>query len=117
MSTQTMPHVQVKQKYQVTIPYDIRQRVNIHEGDMLEVKEFQGMIVFIPKIIVYKDKALDDEQEQVKRLQDAYALLAKKRSAPPKTKEKLFELMDDAQTQTEHNGFTQEILDQIIHEK
>ncbi|WP_139282222.1 AbrB/MazE/SpoVT family DNA-binding domain-containing protein [Thiothrix caldifontis] len=39
-----MTYVQVKRKYQVTIPAALRKRLNLHEGDMLEVREQEGVI-------------------------------------------------------------------------
>lgn len=113
-----MPYVQVKQKHQITIPYELRQELDLHQGDMLEAKIFQGMLVFIPKIFVSKDQALDDEAEQERRMLKAYELLATKRANPEKKNpKKLLELMGSVSQETIENGLTQEILDQIINEK
>lgn len=49
-----MPHVQVKQKYQVTIPLSIRKKISLHEGDMLEAVERDGLIILIPKALTNK---------------------------------------------------------------
>ena len=49
-----MPHVQVKQKYQVTIPLSIRQKISLNEGDMLEAVERNGLIILIPKTLTNK---------------------------------------------------------------
>lgn len=46
-----MTYVQVKQKYQVTIPAAIRKRLNLHEGDMLEVREQDGLLVLVPQTV------------------------------------------------------------------
>jgi AbrB family looped-hinge helix DNA binding protein len=112
----TMPYVQVKQKHQVTIPYELRQKLDLHEGDMLEAKIFQGMLVLIPKIIVSKDTQLDDKAEQEKRMLKAYEMLAQKRANPP-SHENLENRIESMQDQAEKAGFTQDKLDQIIHEK
>lgn len=53
--------------------------------------------------------------EQVDDLQTVYELLAKKRKTPPNNKQKLFELMDAIQTQTEKNGFTQQKLEKLLN--
>lgn len=50
-----MPYVQVKQKYQVTIPAAIRKKIAINEGDMLEAVEKDGLIVLIPKLLMRKN--------------------------------------------------------------
>jgi len=39
----TMPYVQVKQKYQVTIPATLRNQLDIHEGDTLEASIDNGV--------------------------------------------------------------------------
>ena len=111
-----MPYVQVKQKHQITIPYELRQELDLQEGDMLEAKIFQGMLFFIPKVFVSKDQALEDEAEQERRMLKAYELLAIKRANPP-SREKVAASIEAMQEQAEKNGLTQEILDQIINEK
>jgi AbrB family looped-hinge helix DNA binding protein len=116
MSTKVMPHVQVKQKYQVTIPHDIRQRINLNEGDILEVKEFQGMIVFIPKIIVPKNQVSDSEIEQC--LDEAYKVLEAKKKAHYKINNKqLSQKMDRLSDKAVNNGMTSEILEDILNDQ
>jgi len=44
-----MPYVQVKQKYQVTIPAAIRKKISLHEGDTLEAVERDGVIILAPQ--------------------------------------------------------------------
>ena len=44
-----MAYVQVKQKYQVTIPLAIRKKMHLQEGDTLEAIERDGFIVLIPQ--------------------------------------------------------------------
>ncbi|WP_038139976.1 AbrB/MazE/SpoVT family DNA-binding domain-containing protein [Thiothrix lacustris] len=46
-----MTYVQVKHKYQVTIPAALRKRLNLHEGDMLEVREQDGLLVLVPQTV------------------------------------------------------------------
>ena len=50
----TMSYVQVKQKYQITIPAMLRKELEIHEGDTLEASIESGHIVFTPKEIITK---------------------------------------------------------------
>lgn len=50
----TMPYVQVKQKYQVTIPAILRNQLGIHEGDTLEASVDNGHIIFTPQEIIKK---------------------------------------------------------------
>ena len=51
----TMPYVQVKQKYQVTIPAALRSQLDIHEGDTLEASIDNGHIIFTPQEIIKKE--------------------------------------------------------------
>ena len=45
-----MPYIQVKQKYQVTIPTNVREAIGIHEGDTLEARAENGNIVLVPQL-------------------------------------------------------------------
>ena len=56
VAEQKMPYVQIKQKYQVTIPASIRKKISLNEGDMLEAIERDGFIVFIPQKLQRKQK-------------------------------------------------------------
>ncbi len=56
-----MPHVQVKQKYQVTIPASIRRKIALDEGDMLEAVEKDGLIILIPKALKRKYAKPEDK--------------------------------------------------------
>ena len=47
-----MPLVKVKNKFQVTIPTEIRGEAHIKEGDILEVAVRNNAIVFRPKVVV-----------------------------------------------------------------
>ena len=47
-----MAYVQIKQKYQVTIPAAIRKKIELREGDTLEAIERDGLIVLIPQNLV-----------------------------------------------------------------
>jgi len=52
-----MSLVKVKEKYQVTIPSAIRDRLSLKVGDMLEIERENDQIVLKPKIIVDKSEA------------------------------------------------------------
>jgi AbrB family looped-hinge helix DNA binding protein len=53
-----MPLVKVKEKYQVTLPTEIRQKAGLAVGDLLEV-EIQGTkITLTPKSVVDREIAL-----------------------------------------------------------
>lgn len=54
-----MPLVKVKGKFQVTIPADIRQRLALKVGDVLEAEVEENKIVLKPKTVVDRSKALE----------------------------------------------------------
>lgn len=49
-----MPVVRVKRKFQVTIPAEVRKRLDLAEGDYLEVTEEDNQIVLKPKLVLDK---------------------------------------------------------------
>ncbi len=55
---QFMPLVRVKQKFQVTLPAEVREQLDIEEGDLLEAVVANDSVVLTPKVVVGK-KGLD----------------------------------------------------------
>lgn len=53
-----MPLVRVKQKFQVTLPVEVREQLDIGEGDLLEATVQDKSVVLTPKAVVDK-KSLD----------------------------------------------------------
>ena len=51
--------VTVKPKFQVTIPAKLRERVDLHEGDLMEASVVEGGILFSPKAVVDRNAAAD----------------------------------------------------------
>ena len=47
-----MPLVRIKQKFQVTIPANIRAKLGLEEGELLEASTKGGTIVLTPKAVV-----------------------------------------------------------------
>lgn len=54
-----MPYIKIKQKFQITIPVAIRKKLNLLEGDILEIKEVNGEIILTPKILTRKENNAD----------------------------------------------------------
>lgn len=50
---------ELRTKSQITIPKEIIKKLNLSEGDKLEVYEKDGMIYMIP-VVVYPQKYVDD---------------------------------------------------------
>lgn len=51
-----MAYVRVKQKYQVTIPAAIRDKIHLHEGDTLEATGQDGNILLVPQEITDRNR-------------------------------------------------------------
>lgn len=54
-----MPYIKIKQKFQITIPVAIRKKLNLLEGDILEIKEVNGEIILTPKLLTRKENNAD----------------------------------------------------------
>jgi AbrB family looped-hinge helix DNA binding protein len=52
-----MPLVTVKSKFQVTLPAKLRQRIDLHEGDLMEATLFEDGILLRPKEVVDRNAA------------------------------------------------------------
>jgi AbrB family looped-hinge helix DNA binding protein len=65
-----MALVRVKQKFQVTIPSEIREQLHLEEGGFLEAKMERGRIVLTPKAVVDRaavDAAIAEGLEDVRK--------------------------------------------------
>lgn len=60
-----MPLIQVKQKGQVTIPNQVRQKAGLHIGDLLDVQIERGKITLTPQRLV--DKRIAESLEQFRQ--------------------------------------------------
>jgi antitoxin MazE len=49
--------IQLRKKAQLTIPSDIVEGLNLHEGDQLDVVVENGRIILIPTVTIAKDQA------------------------------------------------------------
>ena len=57
-----MPLVKVKEKYQVTLPASVRQKVGVGVGDLLEAKVQGKKITLTPKRVIDRELALAIEE-------------------------------------------------------
>lgn len=64
-----MALTRVKQNYQITIPYEVRQKLRIELGDVFEVTVQHNSILLTPKVVVVMDKKSSDEtlKDNIKR--------------------------------------------------
>jgi AbrB family looped-hinge helix DNA binding protein len=55
----SMPLVRVKQKFQVTIPGNVRRQAGLEVGDLMEVTAKGNVIVLKPKVVVDRHPDID----------------------------------------------------------
>ena len=55
-------HVRVKRKGQVTIPLELRSKLGIEEGTLLEIKEEEGTITLKPTPRLKAGKAVGEQE-------------------------------------------------------
>jgi AbrB family looped-hinge helix DNA binding protein len=61
----TMPLVKVKEKFQVTLPHEVRKELALEVGDLLEAQVKNGQITLSPKKVI--DRRLARALEDVKK--------------------------------------------------
>lgn len=61
---QKSSHVRVKRKGQVTIPLDLRLKLGIEEGAILEIKEEEGTIMLKPTPRLKAGKPVGEEEHK-----------------------------------------------------
>lgn len=64
MTMQKLSHVRVKRKGQVTIPLELRSKLGIEEGALLEIKEEKGSIVMKPTPRLKAGKPVGEEEHK-----------------------------------------------------
>ena len=64
----TLPLVKVKEKFQVTIPTELREALHLTVGDLLEATVENDTIVLKPKVVVDRREAWDGVIEVMERV-------------------------------------------------
>lgn len=67
--------VKVREKYQITIPEEVREKISIKVGERVEVDVKEGLIVIRPVIEIPKDQAwfwTKEWQEGVRKAKEEY---------------------------------------------
>jgi AbrB family looped-hinge helix DNA binding protein len=60
-----VPLVKIKTKYQVTLPTELRKRVGVQIGDLLEARIERGKITLTPKTVI--DRGIAESLEEFKK--------------------------------------------------
>ncbi len=53
-----MPLLKVREHFQVTLPAEVRQELDLEVGDLLEAEVKDGKLTFSPKVVVDREIAL-----------------------------------------------------------
>lgn len=67
MATAANPIIELRQKAQITIPKGIVKKLNLNEGDKLEIYEKDGEIRIVP-VAVYPISYVDELEKEIERL-------------------------------------------------
>jgi AbrB family looped-hinge helix DNA binding protein len=78
-----MPLVKVKEKFQVTIPAEVRAAVQLAVGDILEATVQGTTIVLTPKVVVDRQAAW----EKIERAMASVKVRGRRRQQSPKEEE------------------------------
>lgn len=64
-----MPLVKIKEKFQVTIPTEIRKKIHLAEGDILEATVQNNVITLTPKTVIDREveAAVQEGLDDVKK--------------------------------------------------
>lgn len=65
-----MPLIKVKDKFQITIPAEVREEMRLAVGDLLEATVSGETIVLKPKAVVDREKAWAKIQGAMERVED-----------------------------------------------
>lgn len=80
-------YCELKDRSQVTIPKYLIKKLNLQTGDLIEVKESDGVIYLIPSIVLPKDQAWffsekwqEEEKQVTKELKQGKGISISKKS-------------------------------------
>ena len=93
-----MPLVKVKDKFQVTIPTELREALHLTVGDLLEATIENDTIVLKPKVVVDRQQAWDSVIEVMDRVH------AKQRPSSKDPKEQEEEIAREIQEYRTHHA-------------
>ena len=61
----------LKEKSQITIPKELREKLNVKPGDYFDISEKDGKIVLTPQVITSKDNEVELSKEGYKNLDES----------------------------------------------
>ncbi len=65
-----MPLVKVKEKFQITLPAELREALHLAVGDLLEATIQDNVIVLKPKVVVDRQQAWEKIEHAMASVQD-----------------------------------------------
>ncbi len=64
--------IEIRQKSQITIPKEIIKKLDLREGDSLEISEDNGIIRLIP-VAIYPKKYVDELKDEIMEIKEKIA--------------------------------------------
>ena len=90
-----MPLVKVKEKFQVTIPTELREALHLAVGDLLEATIQDNVIVLKPKIVVDREQAWAKIERAMASVKD---LAPNPQQSPQEQEEDIAEIIKEYRT-------------------
>ena len=87
-----MPLVKVKEKFQITLPAELREMLHLAVGDLLEATIQDNVIVLKPKVVVDREQAWAKIEHAMASVQDC---APNPRQSPQEEEEEITEIIKE----------------------
>jgi AbrB family looped-hinge helix DNA binding protein len=91
----TLPLVKVKEKFQITLPAELREALHLAVGDLLEATIQDNVIVLKPKIVVDREQAWVKIEHAMASVKD---LAPNPKQSPQEQEEEIAEIIKEYRT-------------------
>ena len=87
-----MPLVKVKEKFQITLPAELREALHLAVGDLLEATIQDNVIVLKPKVVVDREQAWEKIEHAMASVEDR---APNPQQSPQEQEEEIAEMIKD----------------------
>src|SRR5262249_1298058 len=91
----TLPLVKVKEKFQITLPAELREALHLAVGDLLEATIQDNVIVLKPKVVVDREEAWAKIEQAMACLNDRPPHPHHSPQSPEEQEEEIAEIIKD----------------------
>jgi AbrB family looped-hinge helix DNA binding protein len=88
----TLPLVKIKEKFQITLPVELREALHLAVGDLLEATIQDNVIVLKPKVVVDREQAWAKIEHAMASVKDR---APKPNQSPQEQEEEIAEIIKD----------------------